>query len=78
MKNTIISRKSHETYPHLSPPTSPTFPLDFSQLLQATVTNPTSKRNKKIRNAKVLPVGERIEEALHEDEADWDLVDDDV
>src|SRR6267154_2867239 len=83
------ARKSHETYPHLPPPTSPTFPLDFSQLLQATVTNPTPKRNIRIGpagNGKFssrgktgnLPAGERIEEVLHEVEGDWDLVDDDV
>jgi hypothetical protein len=85
----IIVRKSHETYPHLPPPTSSSFPLDFSQLLQATVANPSSKRNTKLgrtgsgkhsieEKASNLLLGERIEEIFNEDEGDWDLVDDDV
>ncbi|CAA7262042.1 unnamed protein product [Cyclocybe aegerita] len=34
--STELGRKSHETYPHMAPPTPPSFPLDFAQLLQAT------------------------------------------
>lgn len=40
-----ISR-SHETTPHLPPPTPSTFPLDFAQVLQATTTSPTRARRR--------------------------------
>ena len=74
-------RKSHETHPHLPPPTAPSFPLDFSQLLQAAVTNPTSKRKitagraGNVKSSSNRRADSLIEEVLSED---WDLVDDDV
>ncbi|KAF8809238.1 hypothetical protein BYT27DRAFT_7241289 [Phlegmacium glaucopus] len=72
-----LGRKSHETYPHLPAPTPPSFPLDFSQLLQATVAHPPS-RPRKHRSGPGSIVRERIEEASKEEEEGWDLVDDDV
>ncbi|KIL64814.1 hypothetical protein M378DRAFT_77583 [Amanita muscaria Koide BX008] len=38
-----LGKKSHETTPLLSSPTPATFPLEFSQLLQATTANPSSR-----------------------------------
>ena len=70
-------RKSHETFPHLPAPTPPSFPLDFSQLLQATVAHPPSRP----RIHRLGPgnlVREKIDEASREEEDGWDLVDDDV
>lgn len=67
-------RKSHETFPYLPPPTPPSFPLDFSQLLQATVAHPPSRP----RVHKLGP-GSLARERIGEVSEDgWDLVDDDV
>jgi len=74
-----LGRKSHETYPHLPPPTPPSFPLDFSQLLQATMAHPPSRP--RIYRPSVPGTAiprERIEEVSKEEEEGWDLVDDDV
>lgn len=43
-----VYRKSHETTPILPPPTPANFPLDFSQLLQATTANPVSRARVKL------------------------------
>ena len=40
-----ISR-SHETTPSLQPPTPPSFPLDFAQVLQATTASPARGRRR--------------------------------
>ena len=70
-------RKSHETFPYLPVPTPPSFPLDFSQLLQATVAHPPS-RPRIHRLGPVNIAREKIDEASKEEEEGWDLVDDDV
>ena len=70
-------RKSHETYPYLPSPTPPSFPLDFSQILQATVAHPPS-RPRIHRSEPGNIVRERIEEASKEEDEKRDLVDDDV
>ncbi|KDR76709.1 hypothetical protein GALMADRAFT_225653 [Galerina marginata CBS 339.88] len=78
-----LGRKSHETYPTLPPPTPPSFPLDFAQLLQATTANPTSRPRPRHPSNTTAGGGisgvarERIVEVPKEDE-EWDLVDDDV
>jgi len=72
-----LGRKSHETFPHLPVPTPPSFPLDFSQLLQATVAHPPS-RPRIYRLGPANLAREEIDEALREEEEGWDLVDDDV
>ncbi|KAF8429422.1 UV radiation resistance protein and autophagy-related subunit 14-domain-containing protein [Boletus edulis BED1] len=38
-----LGRRSHETTPGLPPPTPPSFPLDFAQVLQATTASPARK-----------------------------------
>jgi len=79
-----LCRRSHETCPYLPPPTPPSFHLDFSQLLQATTSNPSSKPNRKRYPSNKTGAGggftkDKIVEVLKEDEEDgWDLVDDDV
>ncbi|KAA1477739.1 hypothetical protein DENSPDRAFT_621022 [Dentipellis sp. KUC8613] len=75
-----LGRRSHQTYPLLPPPTPPSFPLDFAQLLQATAATPTSRGSRPTRPktrrpshaASKLPERER---AIPEEE-EWDLVDD--
>ncbi|EED84346.1 predicted protein [Postia placenta Mad-698-R] len=64
-------RKSHSTHPLLAPPTPPSFPLDFAQLLQATAAKPTRSR------ARGASGKERAhtEQIVEEDEEGWDLVD---
>ncbi|KAH9932353.1 uncharacterized protein B0H18DRAFT_1093214 [Fomitopsis serialis] len=64
-----LGRKSHATHPLLPPPTPPSFPLDFAQLLQATAANPT--------RAKARGTGgreRRTERIVEEDEDGWDFV----
>ncbi|RDB27160.1 hypothetical protein Hypma_004562 [Hypsizygus marmoreus] len=79
-----LGRKSHETTPALSPPTPPTFPLDFQQLLQATTANPASRvrpRSSKRRTSGTgttgTGTGKKHERIIEEDEG-WDLVDGDA
>ncbi|KAF8632514.1 hypothetical protein AX15_001847 [Amanita polypyramis BW_CC] len=43
-----LGKKSHETTPLLPSPTPATFPLEFSQLLQATTANPASRARLKL------------------------------
>ncbi|KAF8734364.1 hypothetical protein AX14_003364 [Amanita brunnescens Koide BX004] len=50
-----LGKKSHETTPILHPPTPATFPLDFSQLLQATTANPVSRARLKLAPGKIRP-----------------------
>lgn len=64
-------RLSHATTPTLPPPTPPTFPLDFSQLLQATTASPT--RLRPIKSSKKH--GKRRESTIVEEEG-WDLLND--
>ncbi|KAF8156557.1 UV radiation resistance protein/autophagy-related protein 14 [Crassisporium funariophilum] len=78
-----LGRRSHETYPNLPAPTPASFPLDFSQLLQATVAHPpsrprTQRSSNKIGGAGGLP-RDKIDDTIGEEEEDgWDIVDDDV
>ncbi|KAH9955827.1 UV radiation resistance protein/autophagy-related protein 14 [Russula dissimulans] len=68
-----LGRRSHQTYPLLPPPTPPSFPLDFAQLLQATAATPASRpRPARPRTAGVIKNRNRIPE-----EDEWDLLDDD-
>uniref|UniRef100_A0A8H7XIQ5 Autophagy-related protein 14 n=1 Tax=Psilocybe cubensis TaxID=181762 RepID=A0A8H7XIQ5_PSICU len=78
-----LGKKSHESYPTLPPPTPPSFPLDFAQLLQATTANPSSRPRTRHPASRTGVGGvkpkERILDTPKEDEEDgWDLVDDDV
>ncbi|KAF8122915.1 UV radiation resistance protein and autophagy-related subunit 14-domain-containing protein [Boletus edulis] len=41
-----LGRRSHETTPGLPPPTPPSFPLDFAQVLQATTASPARSRRR--------------------------------
>jgi hypothetical protein len=64
-------RRSHATTPTLPPPTPPTFPLDFPQLLQATTAGPT-----RLRPIKSSKHGKRRESTIVEEEEGWDLMND--
>ena len=64
-------RRSHATTHILPPPTPPTFPLDFPQLLQATTASPT--RLRPIKSSKKH--GKRRESTIVEEEG-WDLMND--
>ncbi|KAF8260145.1 UV radiation resistance protein/autophagy-related protein 14 [Lactarius quietus] len=64
-----LGRRSHQTYPLLPPPTSPGFPLDFGQLLQAT---PASRP----RPARPRTAGPHANRNHIPEEDEWDLVDD--
>ncbi|KAI0363438.1 hypothetical protein BV20DRAFT_1007395 [Pilatotrama ljubarskyi] len=68
-----LGRRSHATRPLLPPPTPPTFPLDFSQLLQATAATPARVRARGT-SGKESRKAERI---VEEDEG-WDLLDADL
>ncbi|KAI8971312.1 UV radiation resistance protein and autophagy-related subunit 14-domain-containing protein [Trametes punicea] len=68
-----LGRRSHATRPLLPPPTPPGFPLDFSQLLQATAATPARVRARGT-SGKEARKAERIAE---EDEG-WDLLDADL
>lgn len=63
-----VCRKSHATWPLLPPPTPPSFPLDFAQLLQATAANPTRPK------ARGTSGRERKTERIIEEEDGWDMV----
>jgi hypothetical protein len=65
-------RRSHATTPTLPPPTPHTFPLDFSQLLQATTASPN--RLRPIKASKKH--GKRRESTIVEEEEGWDLMND--
>ncbi|KAH8989258.1 UV radiation resistance protein/autophagy-related protein 14 [Lactarius akahatsu] len=64
-----LGRRSHQTHPLLPPPTPPSFPLDFGQLLQATPASrprPTRPRTGgPHKNRNNIP-----------EEDEWDLLDD--
>ncbi|KAH9167288.1 UV radiation resistance protein and autophagy-related subunit 14-domain-containing protein [Lactarius sanguifluus] len=64
-----LGRRSHQTHPLLPPPTPPSFPLDFGQLLQATPASrprPTRPRTAGLhKNRNNIP-----------EEDEWDLLDD--
>ncbi|KAF9456422.1 UV radiation resistance protein and autophagy-related subunit 14-domain-containing protein [Collybia nuda] len=74
-----LGRKSHETAPALPPPTPLSFPLDFTQLLQATTANPASRtrpsRSSKARRSSRNARDKR--EPTIDEEDGWDLVDGD-
>ncbi|EMD34603.1 hypothetical protein CERSUDRAFT_158138 [Gelatoporia subvermispora B] len=65
-----LGRKSHATWPLLPPPTPPNFPLDFTQLLQATAANPTRTRARGTSGRDV-----KRAERIVEEEDGWDLID---
>ncbi|KAI0302907.1 UV radiation resistance protein/autophagy-related protein 14 [Multifurca ochricompacta] len=67
-----LGRRSHQTYPLLPPPTPPTFPLDFAQLLQATAATPTSRP----RPARPRTTGTHKNRNQIPEEDEWDLLDD--
>ncbi|KZT07897.1 uncharacterized protein LAESUDRAFT_742662 [Laetiporus sulphureus 93-53] len=66
-----LGKKSHATRPLLPPPTPPSFPLDFAQLLQATAANPSRPRARGMGGREHRDV----EQIIEEDEEGWDLVD---
>ena len=65
--------RSHQTYPLLLPPTPPSFPLDFAQLLQATAATPASRP----RPARPRTAGTNKNRSQIPEEDEWDLLDDD-
>ena len=65
--------RSHQTYPLLAPPTPPSFPLDFAQLLQATAATPASRP----RPARPRIAGTTKTRSHVPEEDEWDLLDDD-
>jgi len=68
-----LGRRSHQTYPLLPPPTPPSFPLDFAQLLQATAATPASRP----RPARPRIAGTTKQRNNLPEEDEWDLLDDD-
>ena len=68
----LFHRRSHATTPILPPPTPPTFPLGFPQLLQATTASPT--RLRPIKSSKKH--GKHREGTIIEEEEGWDLMND--
>ncbi|TFY58937.1 hypothetical protein EVJ58_g6098 [Rhodofomes roseus] len=64
-----LGRKSHATRPLLAPPTPPSFPLDFAQLLQATAANPTRPKARGTGGRE-----RRTERIVEEEEDGWDFV----
>ncbi|KAI0706905.1 UV radiation resistance protein and autophagy-related subunit 14-domain-containing protein [Cerioporus squamosus] len=69
-----LGRRAHATRPLLPPPTPASFPLDFSQLLQATAATParvrargTSGRTKEVKTERIV-----------EEDEGWDLLDADA
>ncbi|KAI0695019.1 UV radiation resistance protein and autophagy-related subunit 14-domain-containing protein [Cytidiella melzeri] len=64
-----LGKRSHATNPLLLAPTQPTFPLEFTQLLQATAANP-SRTRARLAGARV-----RVRsDAIIEEDDGWDLV----
>ncbi|KAI0036321.1 UV radiation resistance protein/autophagy-related protein 14 [Vararia minispora EC-137] len=62
-----LGRRSHATHPLLPPPTPPSFPLDFSQLLQATTAKPARPRRlRKQQQPREAPVEEEGWEVVEE------------
>ncbi|KZS92382.1 hypothetical protein SISNIDRAFT_412745 [Sistotremastrum niveocremeum HHB9708] len=72
--STELGKRSHNSGAHLlSPPTPPSFSLDFSQLLQATTTNPPSRSQaRKLAAAAQKSDLKKRETAIAEE--DWHLV----
>ncbi|KAH8981290.1 UV radiation resistance protein/autophagy-related protein 14 [Lactarius hatsudake] len=64
-----LGRRSHQTHPLLPPPTPPSFPLDFGQLLQAT---PASRP----RPTRPRTAGPHKNRNNIPEEDEWDLLDD--
>jgi len=75
-----LHRWSHETFPLLPPPTPPSFPLDFQQLLQTITASPAPRPSRGSAVGKKAPVVGHglITEVTKEEEDGWDFVDDDV
>ena len=69
-----LGRRAHATRPLLPAPTPAAFPLDFSQLLQATAATPARARARAAAGRANEPRTERI---VEEDEG-WDLLDADT
>ena len=65
--------RSHQTYPLLPPPTPPSFPLDFAQLLQATAATPASRP----RPARPRTAGTNKHRSQIPEDDEWDLLDED-
>ncbi|KAF9237723.1 UV radiation resistance protein and autophagy-related subunit 14-domain-containing protein [Melanogaster broomeanus] len=87
-----LGRRSHETTPLLLPPTPATFPLDFTQLLQATTASPTGRGRRRAIGGGAIRGGDggdssssvrsprRQEKFGHEriaEEEGWEVVDED-
>jgi hypothetical protein len=67
--------RSHSTTPLLFPPTTPSFTLDFAQVLQATAASPA--RAARIRPGRSAPggdIGRMRSERIMEEEDGWDVV----
>ncbi|KAJ8580402.1 hypothetical protein M405DRAFT_834395 [Rhizopogon salebrosus TDB-379] len=70
-----LGRRSHSTTPLLFPPTTPSFTLDFAQVLQATAASPA--RAARIRPGRSAPggdIGRMRSERIMEEEDGWDVV----
>ncbi|KAF9501425.1 hypothetical protein BDN71DRAFT_1485980 [Pleurotus eryngii] len=71
-----LGRRSHETHPLQPAPTPPSFPLEFTQLLQATTANPASRNHRSSRpTRRPSEVARRQSKIVEED--GWDIVDED-
>jgi len=71
-----LGRCSHQTHPLLLPPTQPSFPLDFAQLLQAMAATPASRARPSRPKGGVYhsPHSSKHQEKITEEE-EWDIVD---
>ncbi|KAI0784044.1 UV radiation resistance protein and autophagy-related subunit 14-domain-containing protein [Abortiporus biennis] len=86
-----LGKKSHEALPYLPAPTPSSFPLDFTQLLQATSMNPSRARARVIGGVHTATTSlsrrerdrererrDRERDRIVEEDEGWDLVDVDV
>ncbi|ETW75661.1 hypothetical protein HETIRDRAFT_37878 [Heterobasidion irregulare TC 32-1] len=81
--STDLGRYSHQTHPHLPPPTPPTFSLDFAQLLQATAATPSSRARPSRSHAsgastRAISISHHSQPSREKipEEEEWDIVDD--
>ncbi|KAL4268515.1 UV radiation resistance protein/autophagy-related protein 14 [Pleurotus pulmonarius] len=72
-----LGRRSHETHPLQPAPTPPSFPLEFTQLLQATTANPASRNHRSSRPPRRPSEAARRRQSKIIEEDGWDIIDED-
>lgn len=71
----MCNRRSHETQLLLPPPTPPSFPLEFKQLLQATTADPVPRSRSRVNSHRAAgkPRKSKRTDVIAEEE-DWEVV----